>query len=67
MTDPKPPQFNSPLVLNREYHLFRRGRYLGTGTYKDDPRIGLKFIREEKRPRGGIIKHVYSADKWTII
>ena len=52
------------LIYGRQYHLWREGKYLGIGTYTNDPNIGDSFLGNGKTSEGDDCFEVYCADEW---
>ena len=57
MTDPK---------LNKEYHLWRDGEYIGKAIYRDDPNHGECFLKLVE-VNGRQVNQVFFADKWELV
>lgn len=56
------------LIYGKEYHLWKKGQYLGTAFWTQDENVGdsfqsTKFDKERKMS----IQEVYVADKWMLI
>ena len=51
-------------VYNKEYHIFREGKYLGIATWKQDSNVGDHFNKQYVDEREGVINLVHIADRW---
>jgi hypothetical protein len=53
------------LLYDKQYHLWRDGKYLGIATFINDENIGeafVKFLSKDKKN-----KEVYVADEWKLV
>ncbi len=46
---------NDLLIYEKEYHLWRNNKYLGTATWTDDRNIGEAFIRMAINDTGELV------------
>jgi hypothetical protein len=55
------------LIYGKEYKLWCKGKYLGIGTYTDDPNIGDLFLGNGKTSEGEDCFVVYIPDEWQFV
>lgn len=66
MEDQRPPESNDPLIIGKEYDLWRDGQYIGQANFWDDQNIGECFIAKTLSPEGEVQNLVFIADKWKL-
>ncbi len=54
------------LIFNREYELWRDGKYLGKATWTKDSNVGDSFQKQVVDDKGRIINQVFVADSWML-
>jgi len=55
------------LIYDKEYHLWRRGKYLGIATYINDLNIGNAFIMVGLNDTNEITNVVFMPDEWQFV
>ena len=58
---------DEPAIFENTYHCWRKGRYIGRATFKDDENIGCAFISMSVSPDGELIHEVYIPDKFVLV
>ena len=54
------------LIFDREYELWRDGKYLGKATWTKDFNVGDSFQKQVVDEKGRIINQVFVADSWML-
>lgn len=54
------------LIFNREYDLWRDGKYLGKATWVEDSNVGNSFQKQVVDDKGRIITQVFVVDTWVL-
>ena len=55
------------LVYGCEYRLWRKGKFIGIGTWIKDDNVGDSFQSQSINDTGEKVNIVYTADKWNLL
>lgn len=55
------------LIYGKTYHLWRNNKYIGIGTYIDDPNIGDSFLNKKINSTGEECFEVFIPNEWKFV
>lgn len=58
---------DEPAIFEKDYHCWRKGKYIGKATFTDDENIGCAFISMSISSDGELIHEVYMPDKFVLV